>query len=129
MPRPPYTSRYYRNGVKLSFTAAEHQMIDPTPDLQPFGSDHGRSVLFCFVLFVHFFFLTSLTLLFLTAQANLRKALKENAELAQEYGELQKAVMVARREAVLASSEKNRAEASFHDHTQVKKRNSPAHSL
>ncbi|XP_017320591.1 coiled-coil domain-containing protein 178 isoform X3 [Ictalurus punctatus] len=52
-------------------------------------------------------------------KANLRKALKENAELAQEYGELQKAVMVARREAVLASSEKNRAEASFHDHTQL----------
>ncbi|MCI4374316.1 hypothetical protein PGIGA_G00004870 [Pangasianodon gigas] len=52
-------------------------------------------------------------------KANLRKALKENAELAQEYRELQKAVMVAKREAVFTLSEKNRAEASFHNHTQL----------
>ncbi|KAM9487715.1 coiled-coil domain-containing protein 178 [Clarias gariepinus] len=52
-------------------------------------------------------------------KANLGKALKENAELAQEYCELQKAAMVAKREAVLTSGEKNRAEASFHNHTQL----------
>lgn len=58
--------------------------------------------------------------LFLTAQANLRNALKENAELAQRYRELQRAVVLAKREAGFTSSEKNRAEASFHNHTQVK---------
>ncbi|GAA6091823.1 coiled-coil domain-containing protein 178 isoform X1 [Tachysurus ichikawai] len=52
-------------------------------------------------------------------KANLRKALKENAALAQEYGELQKAVMVAKREAALTLSEKNRAEVSFHNNTQL----------
>ncbi|XP_047667062.1 coiled-coil domain-containing protein 178 isoform X2 [Tachysurus fulvidraco] len=52
-------------------------------------------------------------------KANLRKALKENAALAQEYRELQKAVMVAKREAALTLSEKNRAEVSFHNNTQL----------
>ncbi|KAK3551466.1 hypothetical protein QTP70_017410 [Hemibagrus guttatus] len=52
-------------------------------------------------------------------KANLRKALNENAALAQEYGELQKAVMVAKREAALTLSGKNRAEASFHNQTQL----------
>lgn len=58
--------------------------------------------------------------LFLTAQANLRDALNENAELAREYRELQKAAMVAKREAAFTASEKNTAEASFNCRTQVK---------
>ncbi|KAK1794850.1 hypothetical protein P4O66_010052, partial [Electrophorus voltai] len=53
-------------------------------------------------------------------QANLKKALKKNALLAQEYRELQKALMMAKREALYVFTEKNRAEASFHDHKQRK---------
>ncbi|XP_035386382.1 coiled-coil domain-containing protein 178 isoform X2 [Electrophorus electricus] len=52
-------------------------------------------------------------------QANLKKALKKNALLAQEYRELQKALMMAKREALYVFTEKNRAEASFHDHKQL----------
>ncbi|XP_046704562.1 coiled-coil domain-containing protein 178 isoform X1 [Silurus meridionalis] len=52
-------------------------------------------------------------------KTNLRKALKENSELAQEYRELQKSTMVAKREAAFTLSEKNRAEASLHNRTQL----------
>ncbi|KAI2648822.1 Coiled-coil domain-containing protein 178 [Labeo rohita] len=52
-------------------------------------------------------------------EVNLQKALKDNLKLAQEYRELQKALMIARQEAVCVFDRRNRAEAYIHDHKQV----------
>ncbi|KAL0966206.1 hypothetical protein UPYG_G00292290 [Umbra pygmaea] len=52
-------------------------------------------------------------------KADLQVALRENDELAHEYIDLQKALMIARREAVRVLDELNRAEASFHDRKQL----------
>ncbi|XP_066545763.1 coiled-coil domain-containing protein 178 [Amia ocellicauda] len=52
-------------------------------------------------------------------KAALDKGLQENAELAQEYRVLQKALLVAKGQAVSVYEEKNRMEASFQDHKQL----------
>uniref|UniRef100_UPI003AAA84F5 coiled-coil domain-containing protein 178 n=1 Tax=Centroberyx gerrardi TaxID=166262 RepID=UPI003AAA84F5 len=49
----------------------------------------------------------------------LKIALKENTDLAREYTDLQKSLMEAKQEAVCVFSEKNRANESFHYHTQL----------
>ncbi len=52
-------------------------------------------------------------------QVNLQEALKDNLKLAQEYQELQNALMIARQEAVYVFDRRNRAEAYIQDHKQV----------
>ncbi|XP_052451374.1 coiled-coil domain-containing protein 178 [Carassius gibelio] len=52
-------------------------------------------------------------------EINLREALKDNLKLAQEYQELQKALMIARQEAVYVFDRRNRAEAYIQDHKQL----------
>ncbi|XP_066540023.1 coiled-coil domain-containing protein 178 isoform X2 [Hoplias malabaricus] len=52
-------------------------------------------------------------------RAALKKGLKENVELAREYGTLQEALLMARRDALSVFEQKNRAQASFHDHKQL----------
>ncbi|XP_076826397.1 coiled-coil domain-containing protein 178 [Brachyhypopomus gauderio] len=52
-------------------------------------------------------------------KANLQKALKENAQLAQEYSELQRALMTAKQDAVCVCTGRNRAAASFLHHKQL----------
>ncbi|KAI4893351.1 hypothetical protein NFI96_024140 [Prochilodus magdalenae] len=55
----------------------------------------------------------------LNIKANLKKALKENGELAQEYSVTQKALLNIRQEAMCMCSKKNEVEASFHDYKQL----------
>ncbi|XP_072536362.1 coiled-coil domain-containing protein 178 isoform X3 [Salminus brasiliensis] len=55
----------------------------------------------------------------LDIEANLKKALKENGELAQEYIALQKALLIARQKVANTLHEKNEAEASLHDLKQL----------
>ncbi|XP_016093486.1 coiled-coil domain-containing protein 178 [Sinocyclocheilus grahami] len=52
-------------------------------------------------------------------EVNLQEALKDNLKLAQEYHELQKALMIARQEAVYVFDRRNRAEAYIQDHKQL----------
>ncbi|XP_069047592.1 coiled-coil domain-containing protein 178 isoform X2 [Lepisosteus oculatus] len=52
-------------------------------------------------------------------KAALKKGLRENVDLAQEYKDLQRALLIAKTEAVAVHSEKNRMEASFQDHKQL----------
>ncbi|KAK2870343.1 hypothetical protein Q8A67_024735 [Cirrhinus molitorella] len=52
-------------------------------------------------------------------KVHLQEALKANLKLAQEYQELQKALMIARHEAVCVFDRRNRAEAYIHDHKQL----------
>jgi len=52
-------------------------------------------------------------------QVHLQKLLQDNLKLAQEYRELQRALTIARREAVCVFERRNRAEAYVHDHKQV----------
>lgn len=52
-------------------------------------------------------------------QAHLQKALQDNLVLAQEYTTLQKALMIARQEAVCVFDKRNAADASIQDHEQV----------
>ncbi|XP_048030085.1 coiled-coil domain-containing protein 178 [Megalobrama amblycephala] len=49
----------------------------------------------------------------------LQKALKDNLKLSQEYRELQRALMIARQEAVCVFDKRNRAEAFVQDHKQL----------
>ncbi|XP_073797179.1 coiled-coil domain-containing protein 178 isoform X2 [Danio rerio] len=52
-------------------------------------------------------------------EANLRKALKDNLKLAQEYQELQRALMMSRQDVLCVFDGRNRAEASILDHKQL----------
>ncbi|KAM6948712.1 coiled-coil domain-containing protein 178 [Aplochiton taeniatus] len=52
-------------------------------------------------------------------KSELKNGLRENVELAEEYRELQKAVMVAKREAACVYNRKNQVETSFHEHKQL----------
>ncbi|XP_051738645.1 coiled-coil domain-containing protein 178 isoform X2 [Ctenopharyngodon idella] len=52
-------------------------------------------------------------------EVNLQKALKDNLKLAQEYRKLQRALMIARQEAVCVFDRRNRAEAFVQDHKQL----------
>ncbi|XP_067291350.1 coiled-coil domain-containing protein 178 isoform X2 [Pseudorasbora parva] len=52
-------------------------------------------------------------------EVNLQKALRDNLKLAQEYRELQRALMIARQEAVCVFDRRNRAEAYVQDHKQL----------
>lgn len=52
-------------------------------------------------------------------EVNLQKALKDNLKFAQEYRELQRALMIARQEAVCVFDRRNRAEAYVQDHKQL----------
>nr|XP_009295879.1 coiled-coil domain-containing protein 178 isoform X4 [Danio rerio] len=52
-------------------------------------------------------------------RANLRKALKDNLKLAQEYQELQRALMMSRQDVLCVFDGRNRAEASILDHKQL----------
>ncbi|CAL8344968.1 unnamed protein product [Merluccius merluccius] len=49
---------------------------------------------------------------------DLKAALRENTKLAQEYGDLQQTLLSARQEAACVLAQRNRAEQSFHFHTQ-----------
>ncbi|XP_031418799.1 coiled-coil domain-containing protein 178 isoform X2 [Clupea harengus] len=55
----------------------------------------------------------------LEIKADLREALQENARLAHEYRNLQKDLMIAKREAVCVFDQKNRAEVSFQERKQL----------
>ncbi|KAL6489199.1 hypothetical protein MHYP_G00029400 [Metynnis hypsauchen] len=55
----------------------------------------------------------------LDSKANLKKALKENVELAQEYKASQQALLIARQEAVCVFNKKNKTKESFHDYKQL----------
>ncbi|CAB1326386.1 unnamed protein product, partial [Coregonus sp. 'balchen'] len=50
---------------------------------------------------------------------DLKVALRENVELAHEYRDLQKVLMIAKQGAVGVFDERNRTEASFYDHKQM----------
>ncbi|KAK7123439.1 hypothetical protein R3I93_021763 [Phoxinus phoxinus] len=52
-------------------------------------------------------------------EVHLQKLLQDNLKLAQEYRELQRALMIARQEAVCVSERRNRAEAYVQDHKQL----------
>ncbi|XP_062847144.1 coiled-coil domain-containing protein 178 isoform X3 [Trichomycterus rosablanca] len=52
-------------------------------------------------------------------KSNLKAAQKENMKLEHEYRELQKALMIAKRDAVCLFIEKKRANGSFQDHKQL----------
>ncbi|XP_056593712.1 coiled-coil domain-containing protein 178 isoform X2 [Triplophysa dalaica] len=52
-------------------------------------------------------------------EAHLQKALQDNLVLAQEYTTLQKALMIARQEAVCVFDKRNAADASIQDHEQL----------
>ncbi|XP_030623509.1 coiled-coil domain-containing protein 178 [Chanos chanos] len=49
----------------------------------------------------------------------LQTTLQENVALAREYSELQRSLMVAKREAVCVFEQRNRANASLHDHKEL----------
>ncbi|TRY90213.1 hypothetical protein DNTS_005821, partial [Danionella cerebrum] len=53
------------------------------------------------------------------SEASLQKPLKDNVKLAQEYQDLQKALMMAKQEVVCAVNKRNQAEACILDHKQL----------